>query len=240
MKTLTLVLAFVVLGYQVSFQQDTIGNFQHLTHAENVQNSDFHIQTLWVDSEYFKQRNPVPFNDYLPQQKLKKPLAEAQIKINSYPIFVSIGVCLVLFFVLGWRYTLPKRGNFLLKTTELQTQGSEQKTTPSLSKEELDWLKQLDAYIKTHIADVNLTAEGMADGVCVSRAQLFRRVKKLTGLTPHDYLNEVRFNYARQCLENRTYTSVKSVSYAVGMKHLSHFSHQFKLRFGKCPSEYFI
>ncbi len=133
-----------------------------------------------------------------------------------------------------------ERLKIFLETHQHPVLQNEQNGLMLLAPDELEWMERLESYIQQHISDVNLTSEALAEGLCVSRAQLFRRVKKLTGLTPHDYLNEVRFNYARKCLENRTYTSVKSVSYAVGMKQLSHFSHQFKLRFGKYPSDYFI
>jgi YesN/AraC family two-component response regulator len=133
-----------------------------------------------------------------------------------------------------------ERLKFFLETYQQSAAQNEHNEAIILAPDELKWMEHLELYIQQHIADVNLTAEDLAEGLCVSRAQLFRRVKKLTGLTPHSYLNEVRFNYARKCLENRTHTSVKSVSYAVGMKQLSHFSHQFKLRFGKYPSDYFF
>lgn len=133
-----------------------------------------------------------------------------------------------------------ERFKFFIESRQHPTTQIEENGIILLAPDELEWMSLLDIYIQQHISDVNLTSEDIAEALCVSRAQLFRRVKKLTGLTPHDYLNEVRFNYARKCLENRTYTSVKSVSYAVGMKQLSHFSHQFKLRFGKYPSDYFI
>ena len=79
----------------------------------------------------------------------------------------------------------------------------------------------------------------MADAMAISRRQLFRRVKKLTGLTPNAYIQEARYRRARLLLENQSFPSVKAIAYEVGMKDVRYFSQQFRSRFGKLPSAYF-
>ena len=72
----------------------------------------------------------------------------------------------------------------------------------------------------------------------MSRRQLQRRIKQLTGLSPHQYIQEARMLEARQLLENRSKSSVKAVSFSVGIRDIKYFSQQFKKRFGKLPSSY--
>jgi two-component system response regulator YesN len=58
------------------------------------------------------------------------------------------------------------------------------------------------------------------------------------GFTPKGYMQQVRFHQARKLLEDKRYSTVKTVSYSVGFKDEKYFARQFKQRFGKNPSEY--
>ena len=104
--------------------------------------------------------------------------------------------------------------------------------------EDRQWLEDLESYVQKNAGNFNLTADMMADAMALSRTQLFRKIKQLTGLTPSQYVQEVRFSHARILLENRTFSTVKAVAYEVGFKHVKNFSQQFKKRYGKSPSEY--
>jgi signal transduction histidine kinase/DNA-binding response OmpR family regulator/streptogramin lyase len=107
-----------------------------------------------------------------------------------------------------------------------------------VSGEDRAWLEELESYTRQNAGKFNLTADMMADEMVLSRTQLFRKIKQLTGLTPSQYVQEVRFSNARILLEDKTYSTVKAVAYEVGFKHVKNFSQQFKKRYGKSPSEY--
>ena len=62
-------------------------------------------------------------------------------------------------------------------------------------------------------------------------------MKRLTGLTPVHYLQEMRLDAARQLLENRVYQSIAQVASKVGYDDARAFSRSFQKRFGKLPSE---
>ena len=109
---------------------------------------------------------------------------------------------------------------------------------PPLSIDDQNWLADLENVLHQHISDYNLFTDRMADMLHISRSQFYRRVRTLTGLTPIEYLQEVRFNHARLLLEQRTVSSVKAAAAAVGMRQVQNFSQHFKERFGKLPSEY--
>lgn len=80
--------------------------------------------------------------------------------------------------------------------------------------------------------------ERLTELLFLSRRQLQRRIKQLTGLSPKQYIQEARMLEARQLLENRSKSSVKAVSFSVGIQDVKYFSQQFKKRFGKLPSTY--
>ncbi|MEK7255821.1 MAG: response regulator, partial [Bacteroidota bacterium] len=109
---------------------------------------------------------------------------------------------------------------------------------PTISKEDQAWLEDLENQVKIKLGDTHLTSDTLADALAMSRAQFFRQVKKLTGLTPAQYLDEARFRQARSLLELGKARSVKAVAFEVGFRQVEHFSRQFKDRFGKYPSAY--
>lgn len=113
-------------------------------------------------------------------------------------------------------------------------------TLPNLniSQEDQNWVEQLETAVKESLENFDLTVEMIADKMCISRPQLFRRMKALIGITPMDYIQQLRFEKARQLLEERKYSTVKAVSYSVGFKSERNFARNFKKRFGRYPSDY--
>lgn len=107
-----------------------------------------------------------------------------------------------------------------------------------LSNENVQWLSRLEQFVQKNIGNFDLSAEMIASEMALSRSQLFRKLKYLTGLTPIKYVQEIRFNHARALLENKTFSNVKPIAYEVGFKQVKYFSQQFKKRFGKTPSSY--
>lgn len=102
-----------------------------------------------------------------------------------------------------------------------------------------EWLTQVEEAVRQELNQPEFKAEQLAQHIYLSRRQLDRRLKTLTGLTAGEYIREVRLQQARQFLEQRSFSSVRVVALEVGFKSHSHFSKQYKERFGKRPSEYF-
>jgi len=112
-----------------------------------------------------------------------------------------------------------------------------QSTNQPVTREEQTWLEDFEKQVEKRLDDFNLTAETLADALAMSRASFFRQLKRLTGLTPAQYLDEARFQKARRLLESREVSSVKAAAYSVGFRQVKHFSQNYKKRFGKLPSE---
>jgi len=110
--------------------------------------------------------------------------------------------------------------------------------TLHLSPEETAWLEELEKAVEREAGNSRFNAEALAEAMFMSRTKLFQQVKHLTGMTPNEYVLEVRFRTARALLENRSAGSVKSVAGSVGFRDVEYFSKQFRARFGKAPSEY--
>lgn len=108
----------------------------------------------------------------------------------------------------------------------------------TISETDRAWLEELEGFVQKYLSDSRLNTNYLADELHMSRSQLFRRLKKITGLSPSQYIKEFRLKKAYELLENNTYDSIKAVSLSVGITHRTTFNTQFKERFGKLPSDY--
>ena len=101
--------------------------------------------------------------------------------------------------------------------------------------EERRYFKQLPTSF--HLADEDFNVEIFAREVGLSRTQLHRKLKALTGRSASLVIRRQRLRRAAELLASR-YGSVTEVAFAVGFKSLSHFSRNFRDEFGVAPSEY--
>ncbi len=100
------------------------------------------------------------------------------------------------------------------------------------------WLKEVEQVALNNIEKSNFNVAQFAFHVHLGERQLGRRLKKLTGMTPGNYLKEVRLQTARHLIENRIYSTVSEVSFKVGFTTPEYFSRIFKKRFGKLPTDH--
>lgn len=91
--------------------------------------------------------------------------------------------------------------------------------------------------INAHIDDPDLNVERLASEVGVSRAHLHRKMKDLIGLTPSDYIRNIRLKRACELLKRHD-IEVTQVAYKIGFTSQPHFSSHFKRYTGFSPSEY--
>ena len=71
----------------------------------------------------------------------------------------------------------------------------------------------------------------------MGRTVFFNKLKSLTGLSPVEFIREMRIKRAAQLLEERRY-NITEVTYMVGMNDSRYFAKCFKNTYGVTPSEY--
>ncbi|WP_288429373.1 helix-turn-helix domain-containing protein [uncultured Spirosoma sp.] len=98
------------------------------------------------------------------------------------------------------------------------------------------FMDQLQAVLAQHISDPRFGVEELASALQLSRVQLYRKVKALTGFTVTELLRTYRLGQARQQL--RTTASVADVAEAVGFESTSYFSRCFREQYGLTPTAY--
>lgn len=91
--------------------------------------------------------------------------------------------------------------------------------------------------INKHISDSDLNVEMIAEEVGISRVHLHRKMKELTGQTPHDFIRNIRLKRAANLLVNQG-MNVTEVMYACGFSNTASFSTLFKKFYGLSPRDY--
>lgn len=94
------------------------------------------------------------------------------------------------------------------------------------------WLKQLELLIMENIGNADLAINELADKMNISRRNMYNKVVACTGMSPSQYLTEVRLNRARYLIETGAFETIAEVCYAVGFKTPHYFSKLMKERFG--------
>jgi transcriptional regulator GlxA family with amidase domain len=81
------------------------------------------------------------------------------------------------------------------------------------------------------------TVVEMAENVNLSARHLQKLFKQETGTPPLTYLQDLRLEKARELLET-TFLLLKEIGIQVGMPNDSHFTRDFKKKYGVTPTEY--
>lgn len=114
---------------------------------------------------------------------------------------------------------------------------NEEPILAALDSVDIKWLKKLETLAFEKVTTPNFNIGQLAHEMAIGERQLNRKVKKITGLTPGNYLKEIKLQKARQLLENKAYSTVAEISYLIGFNSTTYFSSLFKERFGKLPSD---
>ena len=98
------------------------------------------------------------------------------------------------------------------------------------------FIQKVLTYINDNMSDSNLSVESLASELSLSRSQLYRKVKSLTGQTVNEFVRKLRLERAKQILQTEN-ANVSEVCYKVGFSSPSYFTKCFKAHFGILPTE---
>ena len=117
------------------------------------------------------------------------------------------------------------------------SQSAEQEIAMSqLEDRDKQFLHQLHAIIQKNLSDSEFGVEDIGKEIGLSRVQLYRKVKAMTGSSVVDLLRKARLAKAKRLLESRS-MSVSEVAYEVGFSAPSYFTKCFKEEYGMLPGE---
>ena len=141
---------------------------------------------------------------------LKDALRKA--KSNNYGCYYSVSLAWSLLDLLG-----------------VEMKGTEGATDISLA-------ETCAAYINGHLSNAP-TVDELAERFKVSRVTVFRAFKEKFGISPKGFIEDMRFRKATKLLADLR-LEVKEIAFQCGFKDQSHFSCQFKRKFGASPGQW--
>ncbi len=126
--------------------------------------------------------------------------------------------------------------NLLWQRHELRNMWEGKKVEKKKEVADDPFIRRFQAVVDERLTDSDLSVEDIASELALSRVQLYRKVKAVTGCTPVDLLRKSRLTKARQLLVESDLT-VSEIAYRVGFTSPSYFTKCFKDEYGTVPGE---
>ena len=98
-------------------------------------------------------------------------------------------------------------------------------------------LGEITGLIEQHLDDARFSVDALCTLSGYSEKFIYRKIKRLTGLSTVEYIRSIRMKKAALLLQNGNFT-VSEAMYMVGFTNTSYFSRAFCAQFGKTPREY--
>lgn len=132
---------------------------------------------------------------------------------------------------------LARIDNLLRNQQEREAWNEAHDAEPEPLSAEQAFLQQAEQIVLDHLDQSSFTVPDLADHLGISERNLHRKTKALTGLTPLQFMREIRLQHAYRLLERKAFGTVAEVCYAVGFENPSYFARLFAKRFGQAPSK---
>ena len=107
----------------------------------------------------------------------------------------------------------------------------------ALSSLDARFLQRAMSLVETHLDDPDFSTEAFGKEIGLSRTQLHRKLRALTGQSTHEFIRTLRLKRAAQLLVHHS-GNISEIAYQVGFNSPSHFTRAFREMFGKPPSAY--
>jgi AraC-like DNA-binding protein/Tfp pilus assembly protein PilF len=216
-----------------------------------------HLESAYNDSLYMEEKvNQISeietrFETEKKNQQIKLLERDQEIELLWRNIFISAIVLISIssisiYFLKQYR----ERKNREILNLQIETLLSQQNDLSAKYKEVLTstkeknlashdqrLLKKAIELVDNKMSDPLFSVEKMCEELGMSRTNLHRKIKAITGFPPSELIRTIRLKKAAILLRNQT-DSVSQIGFAVGFDNHSYFSKAFKKHFGMSPSEY--
>lgn len=116
-------------------------------------------------------------------------------------------------------------------------ENEQKKAEAFLSEQDRKFMDKLLELMEQNISNGELTVDTLAKSFYMSRSSFFAKLKTLTGLSPIEFIQQIRVKRAAQLIEEDRY-NMSEISTMVGINNPHYFSRYFKKAFSMTPTEY--
>ncbi len=99
------------------------------------------------------------------------------------------------------------------------------------------FLQKALAVVEEHLGEAEFSVEDLERQMAMSKMQLYRKLKALTGQSPSEFVRNLRLKRAASLISQRS-GNISEIAYTVGFNNLSYFAKCFKELYQVTPSEY--
>lgn len=132
---------------------------------------------------------------------------------------------------------MDKKQGFCILYRDFFTANEHTHNMTGLAPADKQFLEKVDQTIKDHLSNEQFGVSELAGKINMSRSNLLRKIKKLTGLSASQYLRKIRLEEALVLLRTSG-MNVTEVSFSVGFNSTSYFIKCFHEHFGYPPGEF--
>ncbi|MFC3559903.1 hybrid sensor histidine kinase/response regulator transcription factor [Pedobacter jamesrossensis] len=125
------------------------------------------------------------------------------------------------------------RMNHLIKDRNINNQFID----VDLEQGDKEFLNALVKAVEDNLAESDLDASKLENALCISKMQLYRKLKTLAGMTPSEFIKRIRLKHAAVLLQNSKLT-VSEIFYMTGFNNKSYFFREFKKIYFLAPNDY--
>ncbi|MFA5302306.1 MAG: two-component regulator propeller domain-containing protein [Bacteroidales bacterium] len=106
-----------------------------------------------------------------------------------------------------------------------------------MHKEDKELLLRITQTVYDNIDNETLSMDFIAKEIAISKMQLYRKIKEVTGMTPTEYIRSIRLNHAEKLLKT-TNKTVQEIMYQSGFNNKAYFYKEFSKKYHLTPKEY--
>jgi len=125
----------------------------------------------------------------------------------------------------------------LASSTDASLSPSIELQMPQVVDYDREFIGRVMDFFERNMSNVDLAVEDFADALNMSRTSFYRKVKAVIGLSPVDFIRQIRIKRAVQLI-NAGEESLSQIAYKVGFSDPKYFSKCFKRDMGMPPLEY--
>ena len=159
---------------------------------------------------------------------------ETKAAFTAYIVLACLGMFLIVRAIISHTNQSALRYYHSQKRVDALVEGAADNTGKAT---EEPFVAELMALIDKHIDDTDYGLDQLSQDLLMSRSTLYRKVKGISGMSPQDFMRNVKMHRAQEMLKLHE-LSISQIAYALGFSNPKYFTKCFKEETGMTPTEF--